>query len=193
MTALAEFDDLVLTMRRDLSSSEKPRAVHLLNVASERVRTFTGLTFTAETTTTRVRVRNGLARLPQRPVTAVSAVVDMDGNAVNFEWYAGQVVDCKPVMLNVFEINLCRTTPQWVDVTYTHGYNPIPADVVGIVCDLAAAALDSPPEESGVQSETWSDYSITTGSQFPGGVRLTQSMKDSLTPYMSPAGTVSVR
>lgn len=76
-------------------------------------------------------------------------------------------------------------------VTYTHGYDPIPADVIGVVCDLAAAALDTPPEQSGVQSETLGPFSMSSGSKYP-GVLLTQAMKDSLAPYTAPVGTAQV-
>lgn len=192
MAALAELSDLKAVMRRGLTEDDIRRSDRLFDIASERVRTFTGVHFTQATTTKRVRVRNGRARLPQGPVSAVSAVVDVDDNPVSFEWYGGQVVDCNPTLINAFELNLRRRAVQWVDVTYTHGYATIPADVVGVVCDMVAAALDSPPEEVGEQSETLGPFTRTVGSQFPGGIRLTQSMKDSLLPYMATAGTATV-
>ena len=58
---------------------------------------------------------------------------------------------------------------------------------------MVAAALDSPPEDVGVQSESLGPFSISTGSQYPGGVRLTQSMKDALADYRTtPVGTAKV-
>lgn len=194
MTALATVAQLKNVMLRDLGADDLRRAPQLLAIASTKVRTYTGVNFTSTTETKRLRVRAGKVRLPQAPVTAVSGVVDMDGNTVSHEWYAGRVVDCNPTLLNEFEINLRRIPVQWVDVTYTHGYDPIPDDVVGVVCDMVAAALDSPPEGAPVVSETMGPFSEshgTTGSGV-GGVQLTQTMRDALFPYMSPAGTVTV-
>lgn len=192
MAALASIDDLAKVMRRGLDAGDRVRATRLLEIASQRVRTFVGLEFTEATTTVTVPVRNRRARLPQRPVTAVAAVTDPNDNPVAYEWNGRQVVDLAPAVLNEFELNMWRTGLRSVKVTYTHGWAPIPDDVVGIVCDMVAAALDSPPEDVGIQSETIGPYSISTGSQYPGGVRLTQSMKDALLPYMQPAGTASV-
>lgn len=192
MPALATIADLRNVMERALGQDDNRRAPQLLDIASQRVRTFTGQHFTAETTTDRVRVRNGKARLSQSPVTAVTAVRDMNGNDVAYEWFAGQVVDCNPTLLNAFEVNLRRTRLQYVDITNTHGYETIPADVVGIVCDMVATALDSPPETIGVQSETVGPFSVANSAQFAGGVRLTQTMRDALMNYTSPAGTANV-
>lgn len=191
MTALADADQLQAVMRRQMTEEDVQRATILLDIASDMVRTYSGVRFTQETTTARVKVRNGRARLPQAPVTAVTSVKDMSAVTVSHEWYAGQIIDCNPTLLNGFEINLRRNAPQYVDIVYTHGYETIPSDVAGMVCDMVAEALDAPPEETGTQHETLGPWSITNGSQFPGGLRLTQSRKDRLLPYMSPAGTAS--
>lgn len=190
MTALATTTDLRRVMQRELSTTDLNRATFLLDIASQQVRTFTGQTFTLTTETKRLRVRNGRVRLPQAPVTAVASVEDMDGNSVQFEWWAGQVVDCDPVLLNDFEINGRRQRLQWVDVAYTHGYTAIPDDVIGVVCDAVAVALDAPPEQVGVQQEQLGDYSVTSGMNAPGGVRLTQTMRDRLWNYSAHAGTI---
>lgn len=191
MTDLASIDDLAAHMDRSISTDEVSRATALLGYASAVVRTFTGQHFTQVTETVRLPVRAGRCRLPQYPVTGVSAVAVAEGSAITFSWVAGQVVDCNPSQLNAFEIEPFRTRLQWVDVTYTHGYATVPADVVGVVCDVAAAALASPPEDSGVQTETLGPFSTSYGSNYPGGVRLTQSQRDRLMPYMLPGGTAS--
>lgn len=191
MTDLAELSDLENVMARALTSDESERAVSLLGYASAVVRTFTGQHFTQVTETVRLPVRGGRCRLPQYPVTDVSAVAIAEGSAITFSWVAGQVVDCNPSTINAFEIEPFRTRLQWVDVTYTHGYATVPADVVGVVCDIVAAALASPPEDSGVQTETLGPFTTSYGTNYPGGVRLTQSQRDRLMPYMLVGGTAS--
>jgi hypothetical protein len=191
MTDLATPQDLAQVMARDLTADEQTRASKLLAIASARVRTYTGRNFTQVTETVRLRVRDGRVRLPQSPVTAVSAVAVPAGTAIAFSWVAGEVVDCNPGTLNAFELEPFRTRLQWVDVTYTHGYTTVPADVVGIVCDIAASALSSPPEESGVQTETLGPFSTSYGSSYPGGVRLTQAQRDALGSYMTVGATAS--
>ncbi len=189
--ALATIEDVKAVMARSLTDEDVRRMPRLLDIASARVRTFTGIDFARATTTTRLRVRNGRVRLPQPNVSAVSAVADVNANPVTFTWDAGRVVDCNPTLLNEFEINLRRARLQWVDVTYTHGYDPVPADVVGVVCDMVAVALDAPPENGGLQSSTVGPWTDTYRASYP-GVMLTQTMKDTLTNYMTPVGTASI-
>lgn len=190
--ALATIQDLTAVMARDLSGTDLPRAQRLLEIASARVRTFTGQTFEYAETTDRLPVRNRKVRLPQRPVIDVSAVTDINDVAISFEWLGGNVVDIFTTVLNEWEIEPRRTRLRAVKVTYEHGYEAVPDDVVGIVCDMTAAALDSPPEQVGVQTETIGPASVSYGSQLPGGVRLTQSMRDALLPYCAPVGTAQV-
>lgn len=188
MTPLATIDQLADVMERSIDDDNLDRVNALLDIASQRVRTFTGRTFTLTTETKRVKVRNGKIRLPQAPVVSVASIADMNANALTFVWYVGQTIDLTATPLNAFEIEPWRCSITAVDVTYTHGYTEIPADVVGIVCDMAAAALDAPSEEGGLQSETLGPYTYTRFS----GVRLTQSMRDALANYMAPVGTAQI-
>ena len=49
MVALADTEDLQAVMRRQMETSDLERAPRLLDIASQRVRTFTGLEFTLAT------------------------------------------------------------------------------------------------------------------------------------------------
>lgn len=192
MATLAEIDDLEAVMARALTNEDKDRAFRLLEIASKRVRTFTGQRFELTTSTVTLKVHNGRVRLPQWPVVSVASVVDLFDNAVTFEWNGLQVINVSPTRINAFEINLSATSVRTVVVTYQHGTEDIPDDVIGVVCDMTAAALDSPPEVAGIQSETVGPFSQSyTSTRFP-GVLLTQPMKDALAPYMAPGGTVNV-
>ncbi|MFJ9027568.1 hypothetical protein ACIRQP_03430 [Streptomyces sp. NPDC102274] len=102
-------------------------------------------------------------RLPGPPVTNVASVV-LDGVPVT-DWRlrsgalwraAGWSTSC---------------APSEVDVTYTHGLPTVPADIVDLVCRIAAAALVSYRAEDGgtglaagdIRAERIGDYSVTYG------------------------------
>lgn len=151
-------------MQRTLTSDEEIRAELLLVDASATVRAYARQDFTAvEDDTVRVRIKDGKLRLPQRPVTAITAVTNTDGDDIVFTWYSGDVVNVSNTGLDWFEREPLTTSPTYVDVTYDHGYETIPDEVIKIVCRIAATALGSPSEEAGVQSESIAGYSYTRG------------------------------
>ena len=152
---LASSADLTGRLGRDLTAAEAIRVPFLLADASAAVRREAGQIFTAETSTWRTRPRNGRITLPQRPVDAVLSVTDVDGNAVGFEWDGLQTVT----------VATCAT----VDVTYDHGSDEIPQEIVAVVCQVAARALGRPADGTGVTSESIAGYSYTVGSAAAAG------------------------
>lgn len=116
--------------------------------ASTRVRSFTGQRISEGTST--VTLRGPVSRLPQRPVVAVSSVVDSDGNAVEYEMNGSQITACSTDVLTV---------------AYSHGFpdGAIPDEVVEIVCTVAARIDSTDPalsqgvtqEQSGSASQTF--------------------------------------
>jgi hypothetical protein len=109
--------------------------------------------------TSQVTLRGpGPCRLPQRPATAVTAAVDSDGNPVDVE-LDGQTVTstaCGPLT-----------------VTYTHGFDPLPDELIDLVCAVAsrlagvssAMAAGVRTEQAGGESVTWGadGWAGTTG------------------------------
>lgn len=74
-----------------------------------------------------------------------------------------------------------------LDVTYTHGIDPVPDEIVALVCQVAARALGVEPDQSGVSQETISGYSYTLGSAAAaGGLGLLPAEKEVLADYMAP-------
>jgi hypothetical protein len=140
------------------------RAQRALVDASAAVRAYCGQEFSRSITTTRLRLTNGVIRLPQRPVNDVTDVAGADGAVVSFTWDGAQ-----RVYLNtgVEVAPLLPYTPvqmaSLVDVTYDHGYDTVPDDIVAVVCNVAARAMGSPPEDAGVATESITNYSVTTG------------------------------
>ena len=191
MAALATVTDLENRLGRSLDADETIRAEALLDGASARVRSYTGQEFTETTTTERVMVRNGVIRLPQRPATAVTAVVDMDGNSLNFTWHAGQTF--KLGTPDRFDLEPFATEQQWVDVTYTAGYATIPDLIVEVVCSMVLRAFGVAAEGTGYASESIGSYSYSVGAiAAAGAVGMMNEERDALAPYCRIGGTIRV-
>lgn len=91
--------------------------------ASTRVRSFTGQQISAGSST--VTLRGPVSRLPQRPVTSVTSVVDSDDVGVEYDLNGSQITACSTDLLTV---------------EYDHGYGDglIPDEIVELVCTVAA-------------------------------------------------------
>jgi hypothetical protein len=122
----------------------------VLTDASATVRSYTGQAFTRAVTTDPV-INNwgGTVRLPQRPV---NDVIDLTafGDPVAFEWPGGDRLIVGP-------------GAQYLMVTYDHGYDVIPDDIIAVTCNVAARALASPPEDAGLVSRSITNYSESFG------------------------------
>lgn len=118
--------------------------------ASTRVRSHLGQRITAGTST--VTLRGPLGRLPQRPVSVVTSVLDEDGNDVDFDLLAG----------GALQTNYGGT----LTVEYDHGYaaGAVPDELVELVCTIAARLGTSDPAlAAGVQQEQSGSASQTFG------------------------------
>lgn len=164
---LASSDDVAERLGRALTTEEANKIDALLLDASSSVRAYTGQTFTSEETTALLRMNNRAVRLPQHPVTAVSSVVDQFGNDWPFIWIEGDTLIslATSTWINAFELNIYPWTRVGkLSVTYTHGFDTIPDDIIGVVCQIAGRALGSPSTDGGLTAETIAGYSYQQGS-----------------------------
>lgn len=188
MEPLATLDDLAVRLGRTLSDVEETRAAALLDDASAAVRAYTGQDFTSSETTVRLVPRNGKIALPQRPVTAVDSVKTVDGTDLVFTWWTGNSVTVGATSINWFEVNGSPTQP--VDVTYTHGYTTVPADIVAVVCQIVGRAMTKPADEAGFTQESIAGYSYALGAAAASGaVGMLADEKAVLDRYRRPGGT----
>jgi hypothetical protein len=171
MEPLAQVSDVEARLSRELTDAELVRIAHLLADASAAVRARAGQTFTVveddEVTLTRT---GGRLILPQRPVTAVDSVEDPNGNPVLHTWTVGD--DWIDVAANVpdsFAWFPWRNGIRRYTVTYDHGYAEIPADIVGVVCQIAARALGRPADQAGITQENIDGYGYSIGSAAAAG------------------------
>ncbi|MDT0270259.1 hypothetical protein RM844_28710 [Streptomyces sp. DSM 44915] len=164
LTPLATPDDL-RAAGVAVSEDEEPLVAHWLAVASAAVREAAGCPISETISTVDIEGEAGVwLHLPGPPVTAVAAVA----------------VDEVPVTDWRLRSNSLWRRSGWhggdppaeVTVTYTHGLPDVPADIIELVCRIAAAALvawRSAPDGGGlaagdVRSERLGDYSVTYGS-----------------------------
>lgn len=144
--SLATPADLATYLQRDpFAGAELTSAQLALDIASAVVVDRTGQTFAAvaDDTITLDTYPGEDVRLPQRPVTAVSAVTTRD---------RGATATTTRTLNTDFEhrgdrlrwVGLGASWPYEVTVTYSHGYATIPDDVKGATLAVAAEIFDNP-------------------------------------------------
>lgn len=177
-----------------------------LRRASARVRRYTRQDITLVTDET-VELPGGerVLRLPQYPLVVDSghlltvvevadfggvewtAVEDRDYSRLGNELTRGYPWQA-PTRLMGWPWN--RTQGVWapkVRVTYSHGYDEVPDDIVDVVLDLATMNLTNP---GNLREVAIDDYRQVFASESIGGARLSRSHKEDLRPYRRPAFSV---
>ncbi|RDG37959.1 hypothetical protein [Streptomyces corynorhini] len=169
MDPLATPADLEARLGRQLIEEESARSAALLADASALVRDFTRRHFTPVTDDVIVLRPVGVQlRLPQRPVTAVSAVKAVRGDGVatagmtGWVWDGIDKVDLSGAAYGIDGTRLDtwgRGSPDTYQVTYSHGVLPVPEAVVATVCAMVLRTLLAPSMSSGVAGERIGQYS----------------------------------
>jgi hypothetical protein len=187
MTALAAQTDVEANLGRTLTTAEATRITSLLANASRLIRGYCRQDFTAATSTSVLRISAGRIRLPQRPVTAVTAVklVGYDGTSrypVPFIWDG---LDEIVMMGDLLVVNLPEILQDvyatTAEVDYSHGYATIPEDVVELCAQIVARVYQSPAGTAGVSFQQAGPFSVRVADGYGSGqVALTQDDKDYL-------------
>jgi hypothetical protein len=174
-----------------VDSSETTVVNTYLEVASSIVRDAAGCPISEVIST--VTLEGGAATrlfLPGQPVTAVSDV-EIDGVAVtDYRLTNGALWRSQGWT------GLCE--PSAVTLTMTHGLDPVPADIVDLVCRMAAQALlafrGGDPAPRQVSSERIGDYSVTYADTESGVMSLTTYQANKLAArFGNGAGMVKLR
>lgn len=164
LAALATTADLAARGLTVEAGTETTVATTYLDVASTAVREAAGVPISQTTSTVLLEgPASEWLTLPGPPIVSVASV-ELDGEAVTDYrlrshrlWRAcGWSPTCEP---------------SEVEVVQTHGLNPVPSDIVDLVCRIAATALAdyrADPEGAGlaagdIRSERIGDYSVTYG------------------------------
>lgn len=166
MAQFATSTELADRLQTSLTAAEASQADDLLAQASALIVEETGqqIEEQVDDVLTRRGVYDRTLRLPERPVTSVSQVT-IDGDVVDATTYY------------LLGDELVRSHG-WagpgaeVQVTYTHGYNPIPDTVKSVTLNMAARVWTNP---EAVRQETYGPASLSYfGSGF-GGLFLTEA------------------
>lgn len=158
-----------LTARTGTDMAGDIRAEALIADASAAVISYTGQQFLAGTSTTTVKVIRGRARLPQRPVTNVLTVETLEGVSVPFQWYSGDTLTVDFSVPDLFSFVPFSSPQQEVVVTYDHGFDTVPSEIIAVVCQAAARAYGANAIDSGVSQETIGAYNYSTGAAASSG------------------------
>ncbi len=187
MAALATVADVeAVTGRTFAAGSETNRVTRLLELASAAVRVYTGQTLSAVADdVVPVRPDGGYRfRLSQRPVTAVASVSRgaTPLAATAYRWSRDGLVESVYGSWGVDELT----------VSYSHGFSPVPDDVILAVCQIVARNLVNP---EGVRSEVIGSTSVVyavPASGFGLGVGLGPVERGLLDSYRRPVGRISL-
>lgn len=130
LTPLATSADLDA---RDVDTTKTVLVDAMLEAATDAIRDAAGSAISRVISTVTLEGDQGKRlHLPAGPVHAVSAV-SIDGVAVT---------DWRLVSGSLWRSHgWAGCEPSLVEVTYDHGYDPVPADIVGLVCDFATAGI----------------------------------------------------
>lgn len=193
---LAESSDVAERLGRALTTEESTKIDALLDDASASVRAYTGQTFTLEETTQLLPIRNRAIKLPLRPVTEIGSVVDANGNDLSYTWIDGDVSIelASSGWINEWELNVTGgSRPAKANVTYTHGYESVPQDIIGVVCQIAGRALGTSSTDAGLTGETIAGYSYQQGAAAGSGPwGMLPDEKSVLDRYRVPVGPAAM-
>lgn len=164
MPALATVADLTA---RGITVTDEPRAELFLDVASSAVRDAAGCPIASQASSVTLYPSSCSAYLPLPggPVTAVSGVT-LGGSAL---MQGLDYVLWDGALYRPCGWRSAGALPEPVVVTYTHGLPAVPADIVDLVCRMAATAINAAASAEdgsglaidGVVSESLGDYSVT--------------------------------
>lgn len=171
-TPLASVSDVQLRIPNDLNASEGIRLQALLEDVSAAIRSEAGQHISRQTSTVQLAAECGRIWLPEHPVVSITSITNHSSQAVDHTWYAGwPFAAVAGGLVNSWEIDpfSFSTPPIPMTVVYVHGYDPVPDDIVGVCCNVAARALGFTPSDGAVTSESLGQYSVTYGSAAAAG------------------------
>jgi len=215
MIDLATIDDVTAILQRELTPAEVTNATRLLGMASAVVRRYTRQTLTQvlnDSITLPGNWEQALV-LPQRPVTAVHSVVINGVTLPSVSYVLNDNVlflstgsyspDFGPMNWGNFglmgpagSVNGPQYSgPSWqgpasrITVSYDHGYDEVPGDIVNIVAGMVAFAIASPV---GVNMERVGGYQVAYSRSEGGSMALQEADKKALADYRRRSGTTSI-
>lgn len=206
MEPLASVDDVLNRYPGTLRPESKARIPYLLTDASVTVRSYCKQTFTAQTSTHRIRPIGDTVRLRQQPVVSVTSVGLVDTLTTSgvislplgsWVWDGGQEIWIGAIgrVINLPEeaFALLRRHTPLIEVVYGHGYATSPDDVVTVVCSMVLRVLDLPGPTSMTSNQVGPVAYSTSAEAREGILALNDAEKRILGQYRPSGTTVELR
>lgn len=153
--SLATLPDLQARLGETPIDDETRAAALLADASAAVTRLARNVIARGERTTTTVWPgRNGTFPLTGHNIADVSATID------------GQPVDIQQVSATRWYVGRAFVATA---VTYTAGYDPVPADIIGVICNAVIRCLGIKPTDVGYQQQSAGPFSVTIGSAAAAG------------------------
>lgn len=190
---------------RTMTAAELSRANALINDASVQIRSYTRRSFVQQQITQFLRSTSKIIKIPQVPVISVDAValVDYLGTAYAVPSFGFDGIDQIDLGYYSSVLNLPEDALSYgsvwsgsVKLTWTYGYNTVPADVASVCAQMVARIFNTPGAGVvGVQLERIGPFEMRLGegngnnnsTSLTGVLSMTQQDKDTLRYYRSVA------
>lgn len=154
---LATVQELEKWLQVDPGTAPQEAAALALDVASELVRGAARCPFTKRTSTASLPIVDGVIT-PAGPVISVASVTVSGTALTSSQW------DLDDGVITLGR-DVLRDCPRRARVAWQHGFDPIPADVKGIVLDAVGRSIVNPrylrQEATGQRSLTFATESFT--------------------------------
>lgn len=152
---LATLDDLSARLGREIGGDELDRAAALLDDASAAVRGVVGQNFERGIVTqTFWPTCQGIITITGQNVADVTSTSPLT-QVGRSRWRVGNTAN--------WSSTYSSSTPRAVEVTYTSGWDEVPADIVAVVCSMVLRAFSIDPGSAGLQQESAGPFSVSYG------------------------------
>lgn len=155
LVTVADYEELTGV---DVPTADEPRVQAMLDAASAAVQRITGQTIEKARTTEQAHVREWRMTLVLDEVPLIEA--DPDDTLI-VTGPSGDVVAREDfvVIAETSELRGVVWAPGVYEVQYTHGYDPVPADLVALIVGSVQSVMGGAP--AGVASQSVGSYSVT--------------------------------
>lgn len=156
---LASLEDLEACLGRPLAESERGQAERHLAAASDLLRRLTGqiLSYVADDLEMHDGWGGTLLQLKQLPIVEISKVEIEGRELMRGSWRLEQETG------NLWRWGGWWACRQGIGVTYSHGFEELPADVLMVICGMAARGLQQSQPGGDMRSEQLGPYRYDRG------------------------------
>lgn len=177
---------------------DEARASALIDDASAVVRNYTRqmISYLQDDRVT-LRYSRGRVTLPERPAFQPTKVERADGSGVipPVSWWWSGLNE-----VEFYNSTLIANGPYYrhamrsVTVTYSHGYDDTPADIVAVICQMVGRVIDGAVSSPGLRSEAIDDYKADLGGGLSSGtIALVPEEMRVLDRYRTRSGSAGLR